>query len=207
MPRLFVGNRAYRFLQEILGLPGSRPLSHIDTDQAFATHDLSPVVEATLVRKYLFGKTVSLSAGGNSVLLDPFTDQGVGWDEITVDGDPTIDSGIPLDWDCIVAHMGVSRLTGDTTAVQFVSRYTWDGTNLSNQLITNYLDSWDEAMAQSSTAPYYARQMPIFRRADDDEQLYAVIRATAGGAGNEARVMLTCYAAPRGILRRPGYGT
>lgn len=199
------GNRAYRLLADVLELPGTEGLADIDVSQAFAVHDLTTIVQATLVDKYLFGKTVNPGAGGQYTLLDPFTGAGVGWDSVTVNGDDTGTAGIPNDHDCLVAHLAVDVAdSGDFNNATFIVRYTFDGTNISFMPITSYLNNPLIGIAYPTTGdPYYLRSMPMFRRFGDDEQIYCRSNLTAG---SDLTFQMVAYGAPRGVLEVPGIG-
>lgn len=200
-----VGNRAYRLLADALSLPGTQGLADVDISQAFAVHPLDAIVQGAQVSKYLFGKTVTLAGGTTRTLIDPFSDAGTGWDQVTRDGSTIAGDGVPTSHDCLIGHVGMEPATsGDFNAGIYLIRYTWDGTNLTELPLTNLLEDVTLGYATVDNHPYYARRMPMFVRADDDEKIYARVSLTAG---SDVHFMMVAYGAPAGVLLRPGYGT
>lgn len=190
-----VRNQAYKRLSRILDLPGRDFLGDVETGTAFPVHDLTPVVQSTLVVPWHFQRDRSPALGLNTYTLDVFDSSS--WTEVFAGSQSGITEDVnPDTHDVLVTHMGLDdKAGGQVTDCQF---YALMGTGSRRLLITNLLDTTGTyQMLAPASLPYYARPMPF--RIPRWPGFTLQISITAGAATN-VNYMLEALVGPRGVF-------
>jgi len=207
-------NRAYQRLNKVLDLAGSQVVNHIDTDQAFAVHDLTNVIQAELLES--FEAELNLSFVGAAVqqgIVD-FREVNLGsgapeWDVIRLGDDDR--SGvlgetnpIPTDWDIVITDLSMTSTADAVT----LGMWWWSdglGTGSFWPITNRFPNTFTLAgpfypLYAGSNNPYYVIDPPFLLTAESNKRLY--FYASASGA-DVWSLQAHGFAARPGVIQRP----
>jgi hypothetical protein len=212
-------NQAYRRLSDVLDLPGSDFLGHVDTDAAIAVHPLDAVVQTERVFMVQWD-WVHTGAGAAATV---YNSRGIrditAWDYIRrwrvgdsgtgelLGGTSSGITGVnlPADWDYWILGFGVGELVATIDSWQALLEADHSATNVAVPLTS----VWSRTVAQGTPTsgnwkqpaagdPAYYRPMPV--RVHPRMRGVSFNIAHSGGAGAQAETLMAGLMAPPGVL-------